>query len=486
MKVLRRTRKEETAPRDAKAPPLVDPDLILRPLESWGVRLELDRVERLLEHLGSPQESYATVLVAGTNGKGSTACLLASMTAAAGYRTGLFTSPHLEGVEERLRIDGAAVSRPELAELLQEIVGRAGSGNLEPPTYFEALTAAACLWFARSKIELAVFEVGMGGRLDATNSCSPVLSLVSEIGLDHVKPLGNTLGEIAREKAGIFRSGVVSISGAGEPEARKALRACALETGAEFREVADSVKQVAAEEGSTSQRVRVETTRRGYTFELGLLGEHQVRNLLLALAAAEHLAVEGWSGLDRQAIERGVRQCSWPGRLERVELPAGKIIWLDVAHNPQGARSLARFLATHLAEYDLLLGIVKDKDARGILSAVAPGAARIPLTCPPGGRGLDPEALRAWLSGRPVEVEQDPVAALETALTGSRPLLVCGSLYLVGWVRKALRQRFGVPSPAVDFAARSVRAARRRAGSAHRVGALHCELQPQPFRFRGR
>ncbi len=458
MKVLHQTPKRATVPSDAQALPVVEPEQILRPLESWGVRLELDRVERLLEHLGSPQESYATVLVAGTNGKGSTASLLASMTAAAGYRTGLFTSPHLEGVEERLRIDGAAVSRPELAELLQEIVGRAGSGDLEAPTYFEALTAAACLWFARSNVDLAVFEVGMGGRLDATNSCSPVLSLVSEIGFDHVKPLGNTLGEIAREKAGIFRSGVVSISGAGEPEARKALRACALEIGAEFREVADSVKQVATEEGSTSQRVRVETARRGYTFELGLLGEHQVRNLLLALAAAEHLAVDGWSGLDRQAIELGVRECSWPGRLERVELPAGKVIWLDVAHNPQGAESLARFLATHLTEYDLLFGILKDKDARGVLAAVAPGAARITLTCPPSGRAIDPEALRAWLSGRPVEVEQDPIAALESALAGQRPLLVCGSLYLVGWVRKALRQRFGVPRPAVDFVARSARA----------------------------
>lgn len=441
-----------SASSDVKTPPVLDPDQILRPLESWGVRLELDRVGRLLEHLGSPQESYATVLVAGTNGKGSTASLLASMVASAGYRTGLFTSPHLEGVEERLRIDGSAVSRGELAEVLQQILDRAEAGGLEPPTYFEALTVAACIWFARSNVDLAVFEVGMGGRLDATNACSPVLSLVSEIGLDHVKPLGDTLGRIAREKAGIFRSGVVAISGASEPEARNALRAHAREIEADFREASALVKRSHVEEGLTSQLVRVETSTRGYDLELGLPGAHQIRNLMLALTAAEHLATIGWPDLDRRAIELGVRNCIWPGRLERVDLPNRKIVWLDVAHNPQGAESLARFLATHLEEYDLLFGILEDKDARGVLAAVAPGAARITLTSPPSDRALDPCALAAWLPSRRIELEPDPVAALVTSLEGERPLLVCGSLYLVGWVREALRERFGVPPPAADLA----------------------------------
>ena len=171
---------DQTDPSLARPPaaPAHDPDLILAPLESLGIRLQIGRVERLLESFDSPQDSYATVLVAGTNGKGSTAALLASMVAAAGYRTGLFTSPHLEGVEERLRRDGLAISRGDLGELLQEIVQRAESVGLEPPTYFEALTVAACLWFARSGVDLAVFEVGMGGRLDATNCCSPQTSTV--------------------------------------------------------------------------------------------------------------------------------------------------------------------------------------------------------------------------------------------------------------------------------------------------------------------
>jgi dihydrofolate synthase/folylpolyglutamate synthase len=440
---------------DAQTASLPDPDEILEPLEGWGVRLELNRVERLLEHLGSPQESYATVLIAGTNGKGSTAALLASMIVSAGYRTGLFTSPHLEGVEERMRVDGRAVGRRELAELLREILDRADAGGLEPPTYFEALTVAACTWFARSNVEIAVVEVGMGGRLDATNTCSPVLSLVSEIGLDHVKPLGDTLGLIAREKAGIFRSGSVAISAASESEAREALREHALEIGAEFQEVDDLVERASVEDCGTSQLVRVKTTTHGYDLELGLVGAHQVRNLLLALAAAEQLALVGWPALDRRAIELGVRNCLWPGRLERLELPNGKIVWLDVAHNPQGAESLASFLAGHLPHYDLLLGSLEDKDARRVFAAVAPRAERIVLTRPPSGRALDPQLLAGWLSSRQSVVEPDPEAALETAIGGDRPLVVCGSLYLVGWVRQALRRRFGVPVPAADLVART-------------------------------
>lgn len=440
-----------SASSDAEPLPVLDPDRILETLESWGARLELDRVERLLEHFDSPQESYATVLIAGTNGKGSTAALLSSMVAAAGYRTGLFTSPHLERVEERLRIDGSAVGRVELGGLLQRLLDRAKAAGLEPPTYFEALTVAACLWFARSDADLAVFEVGMGGRLDATNTCSPVLSLVSEIGLDHVKPLGDSLGEIAREKAGIFRPGGVAISAASEPEARRALRAHAIEIGANLCELSEWVRRTTVEEGPTSQRVRVQTAIREYELELRLPGAHQIRNLLLALAAAERLAGMGWHDLDRRAIELGVRNCLWPGRLERVELPDGKNVWLDVAHNPQGAESLARFLSAHLADYDLLFGILQDKDARQVLAAVAPGAARITLTRPPSDRALNPNDLAAWLSGPWIEVEPALESALDTALEGERPLLVCGSLYLVGWVRAALRKRFGVPAPAADL-----------------------------------
>lgn len=409
-----------------------------------------------------PQDSYRSVLVAGTNGKGSTAALLAAVSTAAGYRTGLFTSPHLEGVEERLRIGGVAIERGELAAVLEEILERGGADGLEPPTYFEALTLAACLWFSRSEVELAVLEVGMGGRLDATNACTPVLSLVAEIGLDHTKPLGNTLREIAREKAGIFRPGTTAISGAGALEARRELERHAHEVGSDLHHVSDLVRGLEVELRRGSSSVAFTTGRRAYALELPLPGEHQVRNLLLAVTAAERLAELGWSDLDRRAIEEGIGRCIWPARLERVELPDGEVVWLDVAHNPQGAASLGRFLAAQVDTYDLLFGVLEDKDARGVLAEIAPAADRVTLTRPPSARALDPESLVDVLGGKPrLAVEPDPSAALDRALDlareGHRPLVVCGSLYLVGWVRKALRQRFGVPEPATNLVAPSAR-----------------------------
>ncbi len=427
-----------------------DPDKILESLESWGARLELGRVDRLLAHLGHPEGAYATVLVAGTNGKGSTASLLSSMIAAAGYRTGLFTSPHLEGVEERLRIGGRAIARNQLAGLLDEILEEARSTDLEPPTYFEALSLASCLWFARSKIDLAVVEVGMGGRLDATNACEPQLSVVAEIGIDHAKQLGDTLTAIAREKAGIFRSGVVAICGATVEEACAALRARAAEIGAPLVDVRDRVRSVSAQLREDGQRVRLRTSIETYELDLPLLGEHQVRNLSLAVTAAEELAEDGWSQLDRFAIERGVKACRWPGRLETVVLPGGKTLWLDAAHNPQGASALAAFLDEHLGDHDVLFGVLADKDARPVLEAVTRSASRSVLTKPPSDRALDPALLASWLPEPGVVVEPDLDAALDRALEGDLPLVVCGSLYLVGWVRGALRERFGVPPSAAE------------------------------------
>ncbi|MFQ5524732.1 MAG: bifunctional folylpolyglutamate synthase/dihydrofolate synthase [Thermoanaerobaculia bacterium] len=427
-----------------------DPDRILGVLESWGVRLELGRVENLLDHFGRPERTFSTILVAGTNGKGSTAALLASIVAAGAYRTGLFTSPHLESVEERLRIDGVAIGRSALADLLREILGNAETAGLEPPTYFEALTLAGVLWFARSEVDLAVFEVGMGGRLDATNSCSPSLSVVTEIGIDHSTQLGETLGAIAREKAGIFRPGVAALSGATAAEARDGLAAHAHELGTPLQEVADSIQRVSSEPRDHGQFVRVQTRAARYELELALPGEHQLRNLLVAVAAAERLAAEGWSGLDRPAIEEGVRRCRWPGRLEKVVLPTGKTVWLDAAHNPQGAKALAEFLTAIQGDFDLLFGILSDKDARAVLEAVSMTAARIVLTSPPSDRALDPETLRPWLPHREVQVEAEREKALEALLDGDAPLVVCGSLYLVGWARTALRERFGLPSRASE------------------------------------
>ena len=205
---------------------------ILGRLEALGIRLGLESMRGLLAALGSPQLRFPAVLVAGSNGKGSTAALLAAMAGAAGYRTGLYTSPHLETVEERLRIDGRAVGGERLGELLEEVVACAERRLGHSPTYFEAVTAAAFLWFAAERVDLAVVEVGLGGRLDATNVCEPVLSLITSISLEHRELLGDTLAAIAREKAGILRAGRPALSWVEDREAAGALREVAAGLGA--------------------------------------------------------------------------------------------------------------------------------------------------------------------------------------------------------------------------------------------------------------
>ena len=280
-------------------------------------------------------------LVAGTNGKGSTAALLAGMATTAGYRTGLYTSPHLESVEERLRIDGRAVSTGRLASTVATIVASAENRLGYLPTYFETLTAAACLWFAEESVELAVLEVGMGGRLDATNGTDPVLSLITEIGLDHQDYLGPTLAKIGREKAGIMRAECDAIAWVEKPEARAAIQQVADQIGARLVWGPD----VAAIEPIGKP------TRWGQTFELStpgwrgsvtlpLVGRHQGENLALAALGAEALARQGLEHLDAEAIADGAARTRWPGRLEWVEPAGEKPILLDVAHNPDGAKTL--------------------------------------------------------------------------------------------------------------------------------------------------
>jgi folylpolyglutamate synthase/dihydrofolate synthase/anthranilate synthase/aminodeoxychorismate synthase-like glutamine amidotransferase len=309
-------------------------------LEMFGVRLGLVRMRRLLAALGDPQRRVPAVLVAGSNGKGSTAALLAAMAAAAGYRTGLYTSPHLERVEERLRIDGRPVDGGRLGRWILEVLDAAGRVLDEPPTYFETLTAAAFAELAAAEVELAVVEVGLGGRLDATNLAEPALSLVTPISLEHREHLGDTLGAIAVEKAGVMRAGRPTVAWTAEPEVAAALGRAAREAGAglvmgpEGVEIVGVEPRGAGEEGFWSgQRIELGTARGRYRCDTPLLGAHQARNLAHAALAAEMLAGldpgrgqgrgHGWGRIDAAAIERGAAEVDWPGRLEPVvALPA--------------------------------------------------------------------------------------------------------------------------------------------------------------------
>lgn len=391
----------------------------------------------LLAALGDPQLRYRTVLVAGSNGKGSTSALLAAMASAAGCRTGLYTSPHLESVEERLRIDGLAIRPEDLAGLLGRIVEEAGS-----PTYFEAVTAAAFLWFSERQVDLAVVEVGMGGRLDATNVCEPELSLITSISLEHREHLGDTLAAIAREKAGTFRPGRPALVWLEDPEPAAAVRSVAAKLGTDLRfaPALVTIREVVPL-GLDGQWVKLSTPGGEHDLEIRLPGAHQAKNLALAVLAAEEL------GIGREAISAGARSCRWPGRLERVPLPGGGLVLLDAAHNPEGAAALAGFLDQLPGPVDLLFGALADKDAADMLLPLAKRARKVVLTTPASDRARPPEDLAALLPEREgVEVVTDLGQALDRALGGN--LVACGSIYLIGEVRKRLRERFGIPPPA--------------------------------------
>ncbi len=380
--------------------------------------------------------------MAGSNGKGSTSALLAAMATAAGYRTGHYTSPHLDRVEERLQIDGSPVASDRLGRLLEEIVDAAERATGAPPTYFEALTVAAFRWFAEEDLDLAVVEVGLGGRLDATNLSEPILSLVTSISLEHREFLGDTLSAIAREKAGIFRPGRPALAWVTDPEPRAALAEVAAEKGTDLRFAPDLVRIESSElEGWSGQRVRLVTPGGRHDLRIALLGAHQQRNLGLAVLAAETLAGD-FPRLDAQSIAAGAAACRWPGRLEAIELLGGRHLLLDAAHNSEGAAALADFLADLGAPVDLLFGVLTDKDAAEMLGALVPHARRLILTTPPSPRAQDPAALLPYLKGmEDVEVEPDPARAFEQLLQGNgETLVVCGSIYLIGEVRGRVRQ----------------------------------------------
>jgi dihydrofolate synthase/folylpolyglutamate synthase len=430
------------------AAPAVDPNAVLSRLEGLGIKLGLERARDLLVRMGEPQRRFPSVLVAGTNGKGSTSSFLAAMARAAGYRTGLYTSPHLESVEERLRIDGSAIDSGRLGAILEDLVGLAERETGSPPTYFEAVTLAAFRWFAEEQVDLAVLEVGLGGRLDATNLADPILSLITPIGFDHREFLGDTLAAIAREKAGILRSGRPALAWIEDAEPAESAQTVAGEVGADLRFASREVRIEAVEpHGWEGQRIRLATPTRQYELEIALLGDHQATNLGLAVRAAESLASQGFDRLDSHAIAAGAAACRWPGRLEPIALPEGRRVLLDAAHNPDGAEVLARFLGRLGKPVDLLFGVLADKDYGEMLPRLAVHARHVVLTRPVSPRAKDPAELVTLLTGREsVLVEPDPFRALDRALALDGEILVaCGSIFLVGEIRKTLRERFGVP-----------------------------------------
>ena len=388
----------------------------LQSVRTLGVSLGLDRVQLALQRLGWPERRFRAVQIAGTNGKGSTAAFLESILRAAGLHTGLFTSPHLCRFSERIRIDGREVEGERLGQLDHAV---AATGV--PLTYFEISAVLAFLAFAEAGVDLAVLETGLGGRLDATTASHPVACAITSIALDHQDLLGNTIREIAHEKACIARPGVPLLLG---PLAAEALA---------------EVERVAGETGSPLRRLGVDFA--GPDFPLALPGAHQASNAALAVALAGEVAASVGRVLQTEAVKRGLAETRWPGRLERVAAD----VLLDCAHNVEGATALAAALPA-ASRRALVVSIVQGKDAATMLAELGPHFDLVVATRSSSERSLAPEALAALVpcdGKRLVEVMADPGLALARARefvagTPNGLAVVAGSIFLVGAVRARL------------------------------------------------
>jgi dihydrofolate synthase/folylpolyglutamate synthase len=428
------------------------PELYARPGQPRR-RFSLDEVRILLNALGDPQTQFSAVLIAGTNGKGSTAATLASILSEAGRRTGLYTSPHLERPNERIRI-GRPQNSSEIADRdfarLYFRVHDAGqqlllSGRLpQLPSYFEILTALAFLYFAESKVDVAVLEVGMGGRLDATNVVNPLLSIVTDISLDHMEWLGPTISAIAREKAGILRGGGTMITLPQHPEANQVLGEVATEL--DVRGVS-AVPYVPA--AGTSGPYTVDALGAAIKVDSPLAGAHQQRNVALAIAAAVELAAHHGFSIPPAAIENGIRRTRWPGRLERIAKNGVEWI-LDVAHNPAGAWALRAGIRAILEVHKphvLVFSCLRDKPLDEMAQILFPLFDEVIVAPIHTARAaaIDDLLAAAAATGTHAVAADSVTDALEMAqerINQDRAAggvsVVCGSVYLVGEARGRL------------------------------------------------
>jgi dihydrofolate synthase/folylpolyglutamate synthase len=422
------------------------------PTQASAAKFDLENITILVGRLGRPDRAYPSAHIAGTNGKGSTAAFLESILRHAGFRTGLNTSPHLERINERIRVNSVEISDDAFAEtlsrirtLIEELLA---SGKLRAhPTYFECVTAMAFEFFARQRVEFAVFEVGLGGRLDATNILKPVVSIITRIDFDHENFLGHSLQEIAGEKAGILKRDVPLILAEQRPEAREAILARAAELGCPLFETAKvfHIESESIQDGFV--RARVVETGSGTAFEIApnLPGRFQLQNAVNALASARFLQRRGFRITD-EAITQGIASVVWPGRLEKLQ--SHPDVYLDGAHNPSAARELAAFLEQNFSgrRIWLLYAAMRDKAVDEVAGLLFPRAEEVIFTAPRTPRAVSAAQL-AEIGGHHAarfSVVPEAEHALDYALAKAAPddaVFITGSLYLVGQLRHYWKQR---------------------------------------------
>jgi dihydrofolate synthase/folylpolyglutamate synthase len=414
--------------------------------------------------LDNPERRFPGVLVAGTNGKGSTAATLASILRASGVRTGLYTSPHLARINERIQIGAEQAVFREISDddfvLLHDLVDRTaerlvGEGELPwHPSFFEMLTAMAFEYFSRRRVEIAVLEVGMGGRLDATNVIEPRISVITDISLDHQKFLGDTVAEIASEKAGIIRPGGVVVTLPQQPQANDVIGCTILDLGAR---AVSAVPYVPPVSPASTQYLVANTQKSTYPLqvmgkkiqvETPLLGRHQLRNVALAIAAAEELEREGFP-VTAGSVERGIRETHWPGRFQVLPAAAGAPEYVfDVAHNPAGAWALRSTLSAAYGERPLIFifGAMRDKAIGEMAEILFPLAERVIATRADNPRSARAEEIRVAASrtSTPIEEATDVAAAIAFAQSRALPdtvVVITGSIYIVGEAMRLLGVR---------------------------------------------
>ena len=413
-------------------------------LEQFGIKLGLDNIRTLLAALDHPERAWPSIHIAGTNGKGSVAAMVERALRAAGLKTGRYTSPHLDRIEERVALDGQPVDSATFEAVTAHVfdaVDRLREGSLPGrslgegrPTFFEVSTAIAFEIFRRAKVDVAVVEVGLGGRFDATNVLTPVITAITSIAFDHERHLGHTLSDIAFEKAGIAKPGVPLVTGRLPDEA------------------AARIVEVARDIGAPLVDATATTADRTYPpLTLALPGRHQLENAVVAVAILEQWS-KAVSYLPTDAIVTGLTTCEWPARLEWLRVPPDGELLIDAAHNPAGAEALASYLRDIDSQpLPIVFAAMADKDLRKMVAALAPVAASFIATTVPHSRARTADQLAAEiraLASVPVEADGSPVAAVARALAqpgqrnlsggGSRRAVACGSIYMVGPLRARL------------------------------------------------
>jgi len=421
----------------------------LHKIQNLGIKFGLENVQEVLSAFHNPHLKYPSVLVAGSNGKGSVCAMLSRILTLHGLRTGLFTSPHLVDVEERIRIGETLIPRSSFCLLLTKLRKKIDrlikeKKLLNPPTYFEHICCLAFLYFEHQQVDIALLEVGMGGRFDATNIVHPIASVITTISAEHQKFLGESLGQIASEKAGIIKSHIPVICGAKDKEALQTIKRRADEVEAPFKNIFDHKGIFSKNKTHKGYVFRFKMDGETYTYEPSLPGEHQGKNAAIAIATALTLS-QRWKPLDKDKIIEGIRTARWEGRLESIS--HHPLILLDGAHNEEGVTALRKYVEDFLTPpLILVFAAMRDKKIENIADILFPLFEKVILTCFPYFRAATPEELRekTLRHERHLILEPDVEQAYRLARKMAGPegtVLIAGSLFLVGEIKRIVHKK---------------------------------------------